>query len=116
MVAAFLYTLIRDPILAIPLILVEATGFAMFNPALFAIVAAGSPTGRSSTAQGVFGGAGTLGFVVASLLAGTLATIDIRVPFYVFAVVMSVFTAAAFLVGGSPLRRGFAVARDSSST
>jgi MFS family permease len=114
-VAAFLYTLIRDPVLAIPLILVEATGFAMFNPALFAIVAAGSPPGRSSTAQGVFGGAGTLGFVVASLLAGTLATIDVRVPFYVFAVVMSAFTVAAFLVGGSPLRRGFAVARDAHS-
>ena len=59
--AALVYTVIRDPLLAIPLILVEATGFAMFNPALFSIVAAGSPAGRSSTAQGVFGAAGTLG-------------------------------------------------------
>jgi DHA1 family multidrug resistance protein-like MFS transporter len=98
--AALIYTVIRDPLLAIPLILVEATGFAMFNPVLYSIVAAGSPVGRSSTAQGVFGASGTLGFVVASLLAGVLAEMDIRLPFYVFAAVMSVFTIAAFAVGG----------------
>jgi DHA1 family multidrug resistance protein-like MFS transporter len=99
-VAALIYTVIRDPLLALPLILVEATGFAMFNPVLFSIVAAGSPTGRSSTAQGVYGAAGTLGFVVASLLTGTLAEVDIRLPFYVFAAVMSMFTVAAFAIGG----------------
>jgi hypothetical protein len=103
-VAALIYTVIREPLLALPLILIEATGFAMFNPALFSIVAAGSPGGRSSTAQGVFGAAGTLGFVVASLLTGALAEIDIRLPFYVFAAVMSLFTVAAFAVGGALLR------------
>jgi MFS transporter, DHA1 family, multidrug resistance protein len=103
--AALVYTVIEDPLLSIPLILVEATGFAMFNPALYSIVAAGSPAGRSSTAQGVFGAAGTLGFVIASLLAGVLADIDIRVPFFVFAAVMSAFTLAAFVVGGFSLRR-----------
>ena len=107
--AAILYTLIRDPLLAIPLILVEATGFAMLNPALFSVVAAGSLIGRPSTAQGLYGAAGTLGFVVASLLAGSLAEIDIRVPFYVFAVVMTASTAIAFLVGGERLRRGSVV-------
>jgi MFS family permease len=101
--AALVYTVIRDPLLALPLILVEATGFAMFNPALFSIVAAGSPLGRSSTAQGVFGAAGTLGFVIAALLTGTLAEIDIRLPFYVFAAVMSLFTVAAFASGGRAL-------------
>ena len=99
-VAALIYTVLKDPLLAVPLILVEATGFAMFNPVLYSIVAAGSPPGRSSTAQGVFGAMGTLGFVVASLLAGALAAIDIRYPFYLFAVVMTVFTVAAFAVGG----------------
>jgi MFS family permease len=102
-IAALVYPFIRDPLLTVPLILVEATGFAMFNPVLFSIVAAGSPSGRSSSAQGVFGAAGTLGFVVASLLAGALAGIDIRVPFYVFAVVMSAFTIVAFVVGGQTL-------------
>ena len=67
------YTLICDPVLAVPLILVEATGFAFLNPALYAVVAANSPAGRSSTAQGLFGAAGTLGFIMASLLAGVLA-------------------------------------------
>ena len=108
-VAALLYTIIRDPLLAVPLILVEATGFAMINPALFSIVAAGSPVRRASTAQGLFGAAGTLGFIVASLLAGTLAEIDIRLPFYLFAVVMTSFTTLGFLVGGGRLRRGSAV-------
>jgi MFS family permease len=98
--AALIYTVIKDPLLAVPLILVEATGFAMFNPVLYSIVAAGSPRGRSSTAQGVFGAMGTLGFVVASLIAGTLAAVDIRFPFYVFSAVMTVFTIAAFAVGG----------------
>ncbi len=108
--AAILYTLITDPLLAVPLILVEATGFAMGNPALFSVVAAGSPIGRSSTAQGLYGAAGTLGFVLASLLAGTLAEIDIRVPFYVFAVVMTTFTTIGFAVGGVQLRRGPGIA------
>jgi MFS family permease len=104
-VAAVMYTTIRDPLLAVPLILVEATGFAMFNPVLFSIVAVGSPPGRSSTAQGVFGAAGTLGFVIASLLAGVLAETDIKLPFYVFATVMTVFTVAAFAVGGRWIAR-----------
>ena len=104
-IAALIYTVIRDPLLAVPLILVEATGFAMFNPVLFSIVAAGSPAGRSSTAQGIFGASGTLGFVVASLLAGSLAEVDIRAPFFVFAAVMSVFTVAAFAIGGPLLLR-----------
>ncbi|MEA2518158.1 MAG: transporter, family, multidrug resistance protein [Chloroflexota bacterium] len=104
--AALVYTVIRDPLWSIPLILVEATGFAMFNPALYSIVAAGSPPGRSSTAQGVFGASGTLGFVIASLLAGNLAEIGIRLPFFVFAIVMTGFTIAAFVVGGSRLRHG----------
>src|SRR6478735_1568499 len=47
------YTRISDPLLAIPMILIEATGFAMLNPALYAVVAANSPIGRSSTAQGI---------------------------------------------------------------
>ena len=39
------YTRITDPLLAVPMILIEATGFAMLNPALYAVVAANSPIG-----------------------------------------------------------------------
>ncbi|HEY3164206.1 MAG TPA: MFS transporter, partial [Candidatus Limnocylindrales bacterium] len=108
-VVAILYTLITDPLLAIPLILVEATGFAMINPALFSLVAAGSPARRSSTAQGLFGAAGTLGFIVASLVTGTLAEIDIKLPFFVFAGVMTTFTTLGFAVGGRRIRAGPAI-------
>jgi hypothetical protein len=102
-VAGVAYTLLADPVLAVPLILVEATGFAMLNPALYAIVAAGSPAGRSSTAQGVFGASGTVGFVIASLLAGVMAEADIRLPFYVFAAVMLATLVGGILAGGRAL-------------
>jgi MFS family permease len=104
-VTGVLYPLIGDPALAVPLILVESTGFAMLNPALFALVAAGSPPGRSSTAQGIYGASGTTGFVVASLVAGVLAQADIRLPFYVFSAVMLVAIVAGLAVGGRALRR-----------
>jgi DHA1 family tetracycline resistance protein-like MFS transporter len=99
------YPLIPDPALAVPLILIEATGFAMLNPALYAMVAAGSPPGKSSTAQGLFGASGTIGFVIASLISGALAGADIRLPFYVFAAVMSVSLVLGLAVGGRALRR-----------
>ena len=103
-VTGFLYTRLVDPNLAIPLILVEATGFALLNPALYAVVAANSPPGRSSTAQGLFGAAGTVGFIVASLVAGVLADVDILYPLYVFSAVMIVSLVAGLLIGGRRLR------------
>jgi MFS family permease len=104
-IVGVLYTLIDDPILAVPLILMESTAFAMLNPALFAIVAAGSPPGRSSTAQGFYGAAGTVGFVVASLVTGVLAEADIRYPFYVFSAVMLIAVVLGLLAGGGRLGR-----------
>jgi MFS family permease len=103
-VTGILYTLIRDPALAVPLILVEATGFAFLNPALYAVVAANSPVGRSSTAQGLFGAAGTLGFIVASVTTGILAEQSILLPFYSFSVVMIVTLVLGAIVGGDRLR------------
>ena len=103
-ITGILYTLIRDPALAVPLILVEATGFAFLNPALYAVVAANSPPGRSSTAQGLFGAAGTLGFIVASVTTGLLAEQSILLPFYSFSAVMVVTLIIGALVGGNRLR------------
>jgi MFS family permease len=102
--AGIAYTLIRDPALALPLILVEGTGFAVLFPALYAVVAAGSPPGRSSTAQGLFGAAGTVGFIVASLIAGQLAQIDIRLPFYMFVAVDLCSLGIGLVVGAGPIR------------
>jgi MFS family permease len=98
------YTRITDPVTAVPLIIIEATGFAFLNPALYAVVAASSPPGRSSTAQGLFGAAGTLGFIVASLGAGVLAARDITLPFYVFAFVLTTSLVVGLIIGGERLR------------
>ncbi len=102
-VTGILYTLMRDPSFAVPLILVEATGFAFLNPALYSVVAAHSPPGRSSTAQGLFGAAGTLGFIVASVTTGILAERNILFPFYAFSAVMLVSLVVALAVGGGRL-------------
>jgi DHA1 family multidrug resistance protein-like MFS transporter len=104
-VAAYLYTIPTEPLWFIPLSLFEGTGYAFSGPALYAIVALGSPRGRASTAQGIFGAAGTFGFIIASVLAGFLAEGDLRVPFYAFAVVLAASLAVALLVGGGAVRR-----------
>ncbi len=98
------YTLIRDPTLAIPIILVEASGLAFSSPALYAVVAAGSPAGRSSTAQGIFGAAGTIGFIISSLAAGRLAEVDLRSPFWTFSVVVTVALVVGLAIGWRSIR------------
>ena len=102
-VTGILYTFLSDPVLAVPLILLEATGFAFLNPALYAVVAANSPPGRSSTAQGLFGAAGTLGFIAASLAAGVLAEQSILYPFYVFSAFMTLTLMVGLAIGGRRL-------------
>jgi MFS family permease len=102
---SFIYPLLGNPLHVIPFILVEGTGFAILNPALYAIVAGGSPRGRTSTAQGVFGASGTLGTIVASVLAGYLAGVDLRYPFWVAATVMYTLLIAGVVVGGAAMRR-----------
>jgi MFS family permease len=102
-ITGILYTFLSDPVLAVPLILVEATGFAFLNPALYAVVAASSPPGRSSTTQGLFGAAGTLGFIAASLGAGVLAERSILYPFYVFSGVMLITLVVGLAIGGRRL-------------
>jgi len=97
------YTRMTDPTFAVPLIMVEALGFALLNPALYAVVAANSPPGRSSTAQGLFGAAGTVGFIVASLIAGVLAETDIVYPMYVFSAVLTITLILGLVIGGRRL-------------
>jgi MFS family permease len=99
-ISGIAYTVIDEPLLAVPLVFFESTGFAISFPALYAVVAAGSPAGRSSTAQGLFGAAGTLGFIVSALVAGGLAAHDIRLPFWFFVVTMLATLAIGLLIGG----------------
>ena len=102
-ITGILYTFLADPVLAVPLILIEATGFAFLNPALYSVVAASSPPGRSSTTQGLFGAAGTLGFIAASLAAGVLAERSILYPFYVFSAIIIVCLIIGLAIGGQRL-------------
>jgi MFS family permease len=99
--AGILYAALQDPVLVIPVVAFEGVSFALLGPALYAVVARGTPAGRSATTQGVFGAAGTLGMIVASITAGALFTSDVHLPFYTFAVVM-----VAALVVGLAIGRG----------
>jgi MFS family permease len=95
LVTGIAYTLADDLAVISGIVLLEALGWALVNPSLYAIVAAGSPTGRSSTAQGVFGSAGTVAYIVSSLVAGRLLATDLRYPFYLLVAVVG----ASLLVG-----------------
>lgn len=76
------YPMVEEVWWVVLLGLVEGTGFAFAAPALYALVARAAPPGKSSSAQGVFGAAGTIGTIAASLAAGVLASFDLRAPFF----------------------------------
>ncbi len=83
--------------------LVEGTAAAFSSPALYTLVARAAPPGRSSTAQGLFGAAGTSGTIVASVATGVLAAIDLRLPFVAMGLATLVMLAAGLVVGGRVL-------------
>ncbi len=83
--------------------LVEGTAAAFSSPALYTLVARAAPSGRSSTAQGLFGAAGTSGTIVASLATGILASVDLRLPFIAMGVAMLLMLAAGLAIGGRVL-------------
>jgi DHA1 family multidrug resistance protein-like MFS transporter len=95
------YTLASEPVLPAVICLVEGCGYAFVSPGLFWLLARGTPRGRTSTVQGIFGAAGTVGFIVAALVAGVLWGLDARYPFYFFVVV-----AVSGLVAGGLIARG----------
>ncbi len=83
--------------------LVEGTAAALSSPALYTLVARASPAGRSSTAQGLFGAAGTVGTIVASVAAGYLAAIDLRLPFIASGLATLLLLGIGVTVGGRGL-------------
>jgi MFS family permease len=102
------YTLATEPVLPAVIGLVEASGFAFINPALYWLLARGTPRGRTSTAQGIFGAVGTLGMIASALAAGILWGIDPHWPFYFLVVValtgVTLAALAARRAGGSAAR------------
>jgi DHA1 family multidrug resistance protein-like MFS transporter len=110
-VALFIYALASEPYLPGAVILVEAMANAFLGPAMFAILARGTPAGRSSTTQGLFGAAGTIAFIVASLLTGVLFAIDARYPFAFFGgIVLAFFLIGGLIARGAAPRPGEAIA------
>jgi MFS family permease len=77
-----LYPLVPEIWWMVVLGLVEGTAFAAVAPAIYLLVARSAPLGMSSTAQGLLGGAGTIGTILASVAAGALAAENLTYPFY----------------------------------
>ncbi|HSO30505.1 MAG TPA: MFS transporter, partial [Candidatus Sulfomarinibacteraceae bacterium] len=83
-----LYPFAPDPLLFLPMVAIEAVGFSFLGPATYSVIARGTPVGRSSTAQGVLGAAGTLGTIAAALGTGVMAAANLALPFFVGSVVI----------------------------
>ncbi len=94
-----LYPLVPEVWWVVALGLLEGTAFAFASPALYLLVARASPPGRSSLAQGLFGAAGTVGTIVASLAAGVMASIDLHYPFYASAIGSGIALLIGLLLG-----------------
>jgi DHA1 family multidrug resistance protein-like MFS transporter len=78
------YALATEPVFPTLVVPVEAVAEALLMPGLYALVAFGSPSGRSSTAQGIFGAVGTIGLIVATIASGALWEFGRAWPFAFF--------------------------------
>ena len=90
MVSGALYAIATEPVLPTIVVPIEAAATAAMSPALFAMLARGTPRGRASTTQGLYGAVGTLALIVASLTAGSLFELGMGLPFWFFVVGMGV--------------------------
>jgi DHA1 family multidrug resistance protein-like MFS transporter len=85
-ISGALYVVATEPVFPSIVVPFEAVAEGFAIPALFALVALGTPVGRTSTAQGIFGAAGTVALIVASIVAGMLWERDPTLPFVFFVV------------------------------
>jgi MFS family permease len=110
------YAFATEPVAPALLGVIEATAIAFSGPALYALVARGTPNGRSSTAQGVFGASATIGTIGAALLAGVLWSMDVRYPFFFLAGAAMLAIAVGLVIGhGSASVREPAASRAAAS-
>ena len=87
-VCGVLYVIVPQVWWVVVVGLVEGAAFAAASPALYLLIARSAPAGKASTAQGIFGAAGTLGTIIASLFSGYAAAVDLRIPFVATTVAM----------------------------
>lgn len=92
------YTLASDPLTATLIVPFEAVATAAMGPALFTMLARGTPVGRASTAQGLYGAVTTTALIVASIGAGALFEVDMDLPFWFFVVGVTVCLVVGLLI------------------
>lgn len=92
------YALASEPVLPSLIVPVESVATAAMTPALFAMAAAGTPSGRSSTVQGLYGAISTLALVVAAMVSGALFEEGIGYPFWFFVAGLAVCLVVGLLI------------------
>jgi DHA1 family tetracycline resistance protein-like MFS transporter len=102
-ICGLLYPLVPSPWWMIWLGIVEGIAAALGSPSLYMLVSRAAPANRSSTAQGLFGAAGTTGTITASVVTGFLAAIDLRLPYIAMGAATLVLLALGVAVGGRVL-------------
>ena len=98
MLAGTGYALVSDPFTATLIVPFEAIATAAMGPALFTMLARGTPQGRASTAQGLYGAVSTLAIILASIVAGALFERGIDLPFWFFVVGVGVCLVVGLLI------------------
>ena len=98
MLAGVGYTLVSDPFTATLIVPFEAIATAAMGPALFTMLARGTPRGRASTAQGLYGAVSTLAIIVASIVAGALFEQSMDLPFWFFVIGVGVCLVVGLLI------------------
>lgn len=122
LVAGAIYATARTWVVPAVIVPMEAAATAAMLPALFSMLASGTPHGRSSTTQGIFGATSTLALVVASIVAGELfrrgteereaagLVPDPGLPFWFFVVGLSICLVVGLLIYRSARRRAVGAA------
>jgi MFS family permease len=98
LVAGAVYATASSYLVPSAIVPIEAAATAVMNPALFAMLSNGTPAGRASTAQGLFGAVSTFALVVASLVAGWLFEHGIGLPFWFFVVGLAICLVLGLLI------------------
>jgi MFS family permease len=77
---------------------IEAGFSALLGTALFAMVAAGSPRGRTALAQGIYGSVGTTAVILSTMASGALYEVGRALPFWFFSGVVTLTFVAGMAV------------------
>jgi MFS family permease len=96
--AGVAYALSTEPVMPAVAATIESAFAAMLGTALFAMVASGSPQGRTALAQGIYGSVGTTAIIVSTMLSGALYELERTLPFWFFAGTVAVTFALGMIV------------------